>query len=326
MIFYNSLFFLGGLLLLYIGAELLVRGSSRIALLLRISPIIVGLTVVAFGTSSPEFIVSFIAAYKGSIGLSVGNIIGSNIANIGLVLGVSALLRPILGLKDDIKNELIWMAGVSILFWFFAMDNTVGNIEGSILIIAIFLFTGLLIRVSLKDRSTTKNDEIPHIETGWAAIDSLSLKSKVSIFLVWTIIGIIVLGYGSKVTIDAATAIAEELGISEVIIGLTMVAFGTSLPELATGIISVVKKENELLVGNVIGSNLFNILGVAGPIALFFPIPITDTVIRSDFPVMLTFTFLLVIIMLWKGKITRLSASIFFFAYLAYIFTIFITR
>ncbi len=326
MIFFNTILFLTGLLLLYIGAELLVRGSSRIALILRISPIVVGLTVVAFGTSSPEFLVSFIAAYKGKIDISVGNIIGSNIANIGLVLGFSALLRPIIGLKNDIKTELIWMTGVSILFWILAMDNTISSLEGGILFFGIVLFTGLLIKESLKIRTKTKNDDTPHIKTGWNFIDALSTKNKVFIFLIWTIGGIFILAYGSKVTIDSATAIAEELGVSQVIIGLTMVAFGTSLPELATGIISVIKKENELLVGNVIGSNLFNVLGVAGPIALFFPIPIAESIIWSDFPVMLVFSFILFGVMLWKGTVNRIVASILFISYISYIITIAITR
>jgi cation:H+ antiporter len=326
LILLNTFLFLLGLFLLYIGAELLVRGSSRIALILRISPIIVGLTVVAFGTSSPEFLVSFIAAYNGNIDISVGNIIGSNIANIGLVLGFSALLRPILNLTEDVKNELIWMAAVSVLFWLFAMDNTVNSFEGGILILGIFLFTGLLIRESVKDRKNTAGEDIPHIETGWKLIDGLSKKSKIFVFLIWTVVGIIVLGYGSQVTINSATAIAEALGISQVVIGLTMVAFGTSLPELATGIISVIKKENELLVGNVIGSNLFNILGVAGPIALFFPIPVKDAVIWSDFPIMLLFTALLFTVMLWKNKITRFMSVILFFGYIIYITSVVFLR
>lgn len=326
MIFINTLFFLLGLFLLYIGAELLVRGSSRIALILKISPIVVGLTVVAFGTSSPEFLVSFIAAYEGNIDISIGNIIGSNIANIGLVLGFSALLRPIIVLKEDIKNEIIWMTCVSVLFWVFTMNNSVDPFEGGLLLFGIFLFTGILIRKSLKNRTKLKSYDMSQIETGWDFIDSLSLRNKVFVFLIFTLGGIVILGYGSKVTIDSATSIAEELGISQVVIGLTLVAFGTSLPELATGIISVIKKENELLVGNVIGSNLFNILGVAGPIALFFPIPITESVIWTDFPVMLTFTFLLIIVMLWKGKITRFTAGVLFVGYISYVIGLVITR
>jgi len=316
----NILLFILGLFLLYVGATLLVSGSSRIALILKVSPIVVGLTIVAFGTSSPEFLVSFVAAFDGNIDVAVGNIIGSNIANIGLVLGLSAILMPILKLNYAIKKELFWMTGVSVLFWIFAMNNEISQIEGVILFVGILVFTGILVRQSLNDRKNPLSDEVPPIETGFKFIDQLSNKGKVLIFTIFTIIGIVTLGYGSKITIDSATEIALELGVSQVIIGLTMVAFGTSLPELATGIISVIKKENEILVGNVIGSNLFNILGVAGPIGMVFSIPIDDHIIWFDFPIMLVFTLALFAAMLWKGGVGRFLSTILFAAYLGYIF------
>ncbi|MCB9057918.1 MAG: calcium/sodium antiporter [Calditrichae bacterium] len=322
MIFLNVIVFFVGLLFLYIGAELLVRGSSRIALMLRISPIIVGLTIVAFGTSSPEFLVSFIAAYSGSMDVAVGNIIGSNIANLGLVLGLSALLRPILNLKDDIKSELYWVTVVSFVFWIFAANNIIGRFEGFLLFAGIVVFTFLLARQSLRERNNSISEDVPDIATGWAFIDRLSRKKRIAVFALWSFAGIAILGYGSDLTIGSAVAIAEALGVSKVIIGLTMVAFGTSLPELATAIISVVKKENEILIGNVIGSNLFNILGVAGPIALFFPIPISDDLIQSDFPIMLLFTFALFIVMLWKKRIGRIFAFILFASYISYIISV----
>lgn len=324
MITINLLLFLLGLLLLYIGAELLVRGASRIALLLKVSPIIVGLTIVAFGTSSPEFLVSFVAAFRGNIDVAVGNIIGSNIANIGLVLGLSAVLMPILNLKEDIKKELYWMTIASLLFWAFAFNNEISHIEGLILFIGIIVFTFILIRQSLRERKNNM-DDIPPIETGWKFIDHLSLRSKIFVFTIYTILGIAILSYGSRITIDSATSIAAELGISQVIIGLTMVAFGTSLPELATGIISVIKKENEILIGNVIGSNIFNILGVAGPIGIFFKIPVSNHIIRFDFPVMLAFTLVLFAIMFWKGRMTRFPSFILLAAYLGYIYYLAVT-
>ncbi len=322
MLLINTLFFLLGLFLLYIGAELLVRGSSRIALIAKISPIVVGLTVVAFGTSSPEFLVSFVAAYENNIDVAVGNIVGSNIANIGLVLGFSVLLLPIPRLKEDIKKELYWMAAVTVVFWLFALDNSIGQIEGVVLFLGIIIFTGLLARQSLNDRSNNTYEDVPQLETGWKSIDNLSVKSKVFVFAVWTIIGIIILGYGSKVTIDAAVAIATEFGVSQVVIGLTMVAFGTSLPELATGIISVVKKENEILIGNVIGSNLFNIMAVAGPISIFKELPIGNTLIELDFPVMLAFSFILFIILMLFKRIGRIAGLLLFLSYLSYIYWI----
>jgi len=320
LIVINILLFILGLFLLYLGATLLVGGSSRIALILKVSPIIVGLTIVAFGTSSPEFLVSFVAAIRGNIDVAVGNIIGSNIANIGLVLGISVILMPIPKLNYNIKKELYWMTVVSLLFWVFAMNYDIDHLEGSVLTLGIIVFTAILIRQSLKERKNPLSEEVPPIETGWKFIDNLSQKTKIFIFGSWTVIGIITLGYGSQITIDSATEIALELGVSQVIIGLTMVAFGTSLPELATGIISVIKKENEILIGNVIGSNLFNILGVAGPIGMVFSLPLEKHIVWFDFPIMLIFTIVLFAVMLWKNGLGRLLAIVLFSGYSVYIF------
>ncbi len=311
--------FFSGLALLYAGAELLVGASSRIALLLKVAPIIVGLTVVAFGTSSPEFLVSFMAALRGQIDVAVGNIVGSNIANIGLVLAFSTLLRPIRRVLANIKEELVWVVAASGLFWYFASDLVIVWYEGALLTAGIILFTTLLIRQSIKDRKSI-SEEVPPVNVGWAWLDGQRDIVKIMIFSIGVIAGIAVLAWGSRLTIDSAVTIAEHLGISQIVIGLTMVAFGTSLPELATGIISVIKKENEILVGNVIGSNLFNILGVAGPIALFFKIPVKEHALIFDFPVMMIFTFLLVAALWGFKSLNRLFALLFFSGYLAYIY------
>ena len=310
--------FFCGLGLLYVGAELLVGSASRIALLLKVAPIVVGLTVVAFGTSSPEFLVSFIAAVRGQIDVSVGNIVGSNIANIGLVLAFSTLLRPIRRIKANIREELIWVLAATLLFWFFAWDNVFVWYEGAVMTLGIFLFTGILIRQSIRDRNLSLED-VPPVETRWHWLDRQTKVMKMILFSVGVVAGITVLAWGSRLTIDSAVSIARHLGVSQIVIGLTMVAFGTSLPELATGIISVAKKENEILVGNVIGSNLFNILGVAGPIALFFKIPVREHALVFDFPVMMVFTVLL-FIALWVYKsLNRLFGFLFFAAYIFYI-------
>jgi cation:H+ antiporter len=315
----NLVLFFAGLFMLYIGADLLVKGSARIALIAKISPIIVGLTIVAFGTSSPEFLVSFVAAMEGNIDVAIGNIVGSNIANIGLVLGLSTILRPILHLKDNVKKELYWMLLASLLFWIFSYNNLISPVEGIILFIGIIVFTLLLARQGLKERKSFSKEDIPHIETGWKAIDKLSAKLKIIVFALWSVLGILILGFGSKITIDAAVNIAAVLGVSQIIIGLTMVAFGTSLPELATGIISVIKKENELLIGNVIGSNIFNILAVAGPIAIFFPIPVSQRLIWFDFPVMIAFSVVLLVVLFFSNKIGRFTAFLLFASYIFYI-------
>ncbi|RMH61221.1 MAG: sodium:calcium antiporter [Calditrichaeota bacterium] len=314
------IFFVWGLLLLYIGAELLVGASSRMALLLDIAPMVVGLTVVAFGTSAPEFIVSLIAALNGKIDVAVGNIVGSNIANIGLVLALSALLRPIKKVTDGIRDELIWVLVASLLFFAFAMDRQVITWEGALLTIGIFVFTGLLIRRSMQNRDADVADDVPGVATGWLWLDSRSRGTKLFLLAIGTVGGIVVLGKGSEITIDAAVAIAEYLGVSQIVIGLTMVAFGTSLPELATGIISVIKKENEILVGNVIGSNIFNILGVAGPIALMFNIPVAASNLTLDFPVMILFTLLLIFALFFLKRLGRLLSLLLFSGYLLYIY------
>jgi len=314
----HILLFLLGLFLLYLGAELLVRGASRLALILRISPIVVGLTVVAFGTSSPEFLVSFVAAYNGNIDVAVGNIVGSNIANIGLIIGLSALIKPIVGFKDDIKSELYWLLGVSFVFWFFAFNNIISHVEGILLFAGIIIFTAILVKESIKDRKPNDLD-VPPISTGFAIIDRQSEKIRMLIFALWALLGIGILGYGSDMTIDSAVFIAAELGISQVVIGLTMVAFGTSLPELATAIISIIKNENQILIGNIIGSNLFNMLAVAGPIAAIFPIPFSEHVIWFDFPVMIFFTVVLFLILLIKQAIPRILGLVILGLYIFYI-------
>ena len=320
----NLLFFAFGLFLLYVGAELLVGASSRMALLLNIAPVIVGLTVVAFGTSAPEFIVSFIAAVNGKIRVATGNIVGSNIANIGLVLAFSALLRPIVNINRNILKELIWLIAASLFMYFFALDGELVRWEGALLTAGIIGFTLILIKQSVNDRNNAPVEDVPDVDTGWARLDNLPRGYKLFFLFIGTLIGIIILGYGSNMTIEAAVAIAEYLGVGQMVIGLTMVAFGTSLPELATGIISVIKKENDILVGNIIGSNIFNILGVAGPIALLFHIPVLDSNIRMDFPIMLAFTFLLFWVLWFRKKLGRLISLLMICGYLLYIFYTFI--
>jgi cation:H+ antiporter len=325
-VFHDFLLLAAGLFVLYLGAELLVRSSSRLALLLSIPPVIVGLTVVAFGTSSPEFLVSFMAAYAGKIDLSVGNIVGSNIANIGLVLGFSVLLRPIRLMGRDIKRELYWLTGTSLLFYLFSLNYTIMFLEGLIFLLILVFLTLFLIFQALSERRKSINNairtahEVPEIPIGIPLIDRQAKNVKVLIFLVLSIGGIIALIYGSKITITAAERLAVTFGVSQTVIGLTVVAFGTSLPEFATGIVSVIKKENEILLGNVIGSNLFNILGVAGPVALFYVIPLERSLIYFEFPLMILYTLIMLFFLLYKGRLIRPVGLIFFLVYIIYFF------
>jgi len=319
-----------GLFVLYSGAEFLVRSSSRLALILRIPSVIVGLTIVAFGTSSPEFIVSFVAAYSGKIDLSVGNIVGSNIANIGLVLGFSVMLRPIRLMHNSVKRELIWVTAVSLLFWIFSINLHIGLIEGLIFVVLLLVFTIYLIREAFAERKKTKSEqpaesgEVPNIATGWAVVDRQTKLVKIILFSIVSIFGIILLAYGSNITIRAAENLAAQFGVSKTVIGLSVVAFGTSLPELATGIVSVIKKENQILLGNVIGSNLFNVLGVAGPVALFFPIPIESSLITFEFPLMIIYTLIMFFVLIYKSHLNRIIGTTFFLVYILYFWRLFL--
>ena len=264
----NIFLFIIGLILLYVGAEFLVRGSSRLALLFRISPIVIGLTVVAFGTSFPEFVTSMVAAWQDKIDLAIGNIIGSNIANICLILGISGLIIPVAIDTKTVQKELYWMIISSVLFWIFGFNGTINHIEGSILFAGIIVFTLIMVRISLKERET--NEKEISFDHELKKIHRLPIPIRFSIYTVMTIGGVVLLMFGSDLLIKSATYIARAIGVSEVVIGLSLVAFGTSLPELATAIIAIMRRENEILVGNIVGSNIFNILFVGGALSAFF--------------------------------------------------------
>ncbi len=316
--------FLIGLVLLYFGAELLVRGSSRLALLARIRPMVIGLTVVAFGTSFPEFVTSLVAALQDKVDVAVGNIIGSNIANICLILGVSGLLRPILVEPGTVKKEIFWLLGATVLFMLFSFGGYINRVEGIILIAGVIVFTALLIRTSAKERKNNKDDESFTSEP--SRLKNMSIPLRFGLYSIMTIAGIAVLVYGSEWLIISATNIARKLGVSEIIIGLSLVAFGTSLPELATAVISILRKENEILIGNIVGSNIFNLLFVGGMLSTFFQVPINNRVISFDLPVMLIISLLLIPIVFWRKAISRLSGGILLSVYLIYIAYIFVNQ
>jgi len=320
----NIILFVFGLILLYIGAEFLVRGSSRLALLARISPIVIGLTVVAFGTSFPEFVTSIVAALQNKIDLAVGNIVGSNIANICLILGVSGLLYPVIIDPLTVKKELYWMMIASLLFWIFGLGGIINQVEGAILFAGIIVFTLIMVRNSIKDRKNIKKEDSIARESD--KIHKLPVSARLPIYLSMTIGGIYLLMLGSEWLIESATNIARTFGISEVVIGLSLVAFGTSLPELATAIIAIVRKENEILLGNIVGSNIFNILFVGGVLSTFFTAPINQKVITFDIPFMLVASLYLVIIVLRQKKISRLTGLILFSVYTLYIVYLFLNH
>ena len=257
--------------MLVLGAEALVRGAAALALRFGITPLVVGLTVVAFGTSSPELVVSVQAALSGNGPVALGNVIGSNIANLGLIVGVSAALSPLAVDRRLLTRDVPVMIGTMVILWLFILDGRLGNIEGALLTIGIFLYTFWGItssRRQTKRERAASEEELP-IEVS----EALAQPVWQQLFnMVLVVGGLAVLVVGADLLVDGAVAVAESLGVSQAVIGLTLVAIGTSLPELATTIVAVFRGHGEIALGGAIGSNVFNVLGVIGPAAIVAPI------------------------------------------------------
>lgn len=297
------------------GAELLVRGASRLAAFLGISPLIIGLTVVAFGTSSPELATSIQSSLRGNVDLAVGNVIGSNIFNILFILGLSAIITPLTVSRQLIKLDVPLMILVSFLTLFFGLNRNISQTEGLILFLGIIFYILFLISMAKKERKR-KKDEF-NKEYGWH--EKKSTPQWLSNFIL-VIVGFFMLIYGSNLFVEGSVKFAHFLGVSELVIGLTIVAGGTSLPEVATSIIASLKGEREIAVGNVVGSNIFNILTVLGFTALITPagLAVANAAITFDIPVMLTVAIACLPIFISGGKISRWEGLLFFGYYLIY--------
>lgn len=252
------LFLVLGFMLLGSGAELLVRGSSALALRLGMSPLLVGLTIVAFGTSAPELAVNIQSTAAGQSALALGNVVGSNIANIGLILGITALINPIRIKRQLIRKQIPLVVFSSIFMWLLLIDGELSVLDGVLLTSGFFAFLFSSYRQSVAEPAEA-NSEIN---------SALSVTPALSINVALTIAGMILLILGSTLFVDNALVIARTVGVSEAVIGLTLVAIGTSIPELATSLFAALKGKTELAIGNIIGSNLFNIPGILGLTAL----------------------------------------------------------
>lgn len=279
-----TLFLIGGLIILTAGAELMVSGSSRLAMRLGISPLLVGLTIVAFGTSAPELAVSIQSTTSDRSALALGNVIGSNIANIGLVLGLTALITPIRIERQLLKKQIPLMIVSSLFMGLLLLDGQIDFSDG------IFLTSGLLIYLIISYGQVDKEFEAQEL-----VIDTSKAVKEVratSLNMVWIITGLVMLVFGSRVFVDNAVTFAQLIGLSEAVIGLTLVAVGTSIPELATCLIAARKNQPDIAIGNIIGSNLFNILCVLGITALIGPI-LGDQFALADFAIMVLFSLIL---------------------------------
>ena len=303
-----------GLVLLVVGAEFLVKGASNVAAILQIPPLIIGLTIVAYGTSAPEMSVSIMSSFSGQGDIAIGNVIGSNICNILLVLGLSSLVAPLIVSKQVIRSDVPIMIGVSLLLLMFSWDGQLSRVDSIILFIGGLLYTLSLIYQSNKQGA--EQDEFTE-EYSFSGIVSPGLWVK-NIVLIIGGSGLLILG--SRWLVNSAVTIAQALEVSELLIGLTIVAIGTSLPELATSVIASVRGERDIAVGNVLGSNIFNVLAVLGIGGAVSPegIPISDAIIQFNAPVAIAVAFACLPIFYSGKRIERWEGLLFLFYYLAY--------
>jgi len=305
-----------GLIVLVVAADKFIAGTVAIARKFNVSPLLIGLTIVGLGTSAPEILVSAIASWQGNAGLAVGNALGSNIANIGLILGVTALISPLTFNSTLLKRELPILMVVSLICYFMAFDG-LGIIDGILMILMLISFLLWLIR-SAKQNSQNTNFNDPLEQDLISEMAEDLSDTKAWLFFVFGLIGLLA---SSKLLVWAAVNIAESFGVSDLVIGLTIVALGTSLPELAASISSVMKKEDDLAIGNVIGSNMYNLLAVYSLPGLIAPGPVPESVVSRDFPVMLGLTAVLFILgygLTKSGRINRLEGMGLLLVYCTY--------
>jgi len=300
----DYIYVVAGLLALFFGGEALVRGSVGIARRMAISPLLIGLTVVGFGTSTPELLVSVEAAWRGVPDIAIGNIVGSNIANILLIVGVTCLVWPIRVSGSTLRRDTaVMVAAAAALVPIFALGE-LGRVPGLMLVIALVVYlTWAYLQPS--DASEEHADTQP--------------PASMLISGLWVVVGLVTLMFGARFLVDGSVNIARGFGISEAFIGLTIVAVGTSLPELATSVIAAFRRQSEIAIGNVVGSNIFNVLGILGVTALIKPIPVADRFLTFDLPIMVCVSLVLTALLLTRRVIGRGIGLALLIGYVAYV-------
>ena len=307
-----------GLAFLTLGAEWLVRGASSVATRFGIAPIVIGLTVVAFGTSAPEFAVSVQGALTGNSDVAIGNVVGSNTFNILFVLGMSAVIGSLTIEQRIIKRDIPILLAISVVIYGLVWNELVGRIEGVVLFIGIVVYTLWLLRGARKAESATVTSEY---EEAVQQVEGETVTRPLYFQIGLVVVGLALLIQGSRFLVSSATTIAEALGVSDLVIGLTVVAVGTSLPELATSVMAAIRGQRDIAVGNVVGSNIFNLLAVLGASAAVSSsgISVNRELIRLDYPVMLAATLVLIPIC-WNGfAIKRWEGVLLASFYVAYV-------
>jgi cation:H+ antiporter len=316
MLWSTLVLFIAGLLILVLGAEVMVRGSSRLAIAFGISPLVIGLTVVAFGTSAPELAVSVQSALDGQADLALGNVIGSNIANILLILGIAALTAPLVVASQLVRFDVPLMIGASGLVYLMGFDGRLNRWDGLVLFLGVVAYTSWLIRQSRREQKSVQDDydeeygEEP-VGNWYTVLLNLLLIAG----------GLFMLVIGAQWLVDGAVTMARWWGVSELVIGLTVVAIGTSLPEIATSVIAVMRGQRDIAVGNAIGSNLFNLLSVLGITSLIAPqgIAVPSSVMAFDLPIMLAISIACLPIFYTGNLVARWEGLLFLAYYAAYV-------
>ena len=302
-----------GLVVLVVGAEGLVRGASRFALSLGVSPLVVGLTIVAFGTSSPEMAVSVSAALDGQVDLALGNVVGSNIFNVLFILGVSALIVPLVVDRQVVRQEVPIMVGASLLLVALSLDAAISRVEGAVFLVLLAGYTAMLY---VQSRRATAAGTAPPVEAPTSTWDA-----HWAVQLLLIVGGLVLLVLGARTFVGAAVDIARAFGVSELVIGLTIVAAGTSMPEVATSVMAAIRGQRDIAVGNVVGSSTFNILGVLGLTAVVAPaaLPVPGSMLAFDLPVMTAVAVACLPIFFTGHAIARWEGAVFLGYYVAYV-------
>lgn len=310
-----TLLVLAGLVLLVWGGDFLVKGATGLALNLNIPPMLVGMTVVALGTSAPELVVTFRAALIGKPDIAIGNVVGSNIANVALILGLTVLIFPIAIKKTSLRFDWVMMMLASFAFYLCALDGEISRLEGVFFIAALVGFIMLGVRRARKNRQEGKTDTVDQ--------ELLGVKQKkYSLFriILFVIVGIVGLVFGARLLLDGAETIARHFGVSDRVIAISLVAFGTSLPELAASVIAAFKKQEDISLGNIIGSNLFNILAILGVTSLIQPIHVSSEIMQSDIYWMLGTSAAILPLSIRRLRLGRVDGIILMSSYIVFMY------
>ena len=328
---WHLIYIVSGITLLTFGGDLVVRGSVTLAIKLGISKVLVGMIIVGFGTSAPELLVSISATLSGSPDIAVGNVVGSNIANFLLILGLALLITPVFCKDPVIKRDALAVIGAGGILMFFARDGQIIAMEGGIMLAILLTYLGASIMASWQTLASITPESTPEStqdtiqdqdgdSTYSHEADEYDSDRSVASCVMLCFVGIIMLVFGADLLVDGASAVARSFAISEAVIGLTLVAVGTSLPELAAMIAAALKRHDDIIVGNIIGSTLFNILSILGITALIAPLAVAQQIIVVDIPISVMITVVLGAGLIFLSRLPRFFGGIMLAAYVIYLF------